>query len=184
MLPECFTLEQYTSEQNNHLKKKCSKCCETCITYHTGSKHCPTRTYLLADSNIHLVYNTMWTDLGTNMYALCKTPFYQICIALDCPCQNSARRAMQWRLCFSLFMKKIHLWYRKQFLYSERFYLHVCFHIGEFHLFAGKENRFIISADSCLLMHAFRSAIHMSSNHAEMTQVLVFQPQGKCLLHL
>lgn len=42
-----------------------------------------------------------------------------------------------------------------------------------------KKRIIIISADSCLLMHARRSVIYMSSNHVEMTQFLVFQPQGK-----
>lgn len=32
-----------------------------------------------------------------------------------------------------------------------------------------QENELIVCADSCLSMHAPRSAAHMSSNHAEMT---------------
>jgi len=36
---------------------------------------------------------------------------------------------------------------------------------------AKQENEFIVSADSCLLMHAPRSVVHTSSNRAEMTLV-------------
>jgi len=54
--------------------------------------------------------------------------------------------------------------------------MHICtlveeiFTFGELHSLK-QENEFIVFADSCLLMHAPRSVVHMSSNHAEMTLV-------------